>query len=185
MTEPSTSPTLVHRAAAGDNAAWQRLVTIYGPLIYQWARRTGLQPTDAADAMQDTLASVWTTIAKFDPAVAGATFRGWLLTILRRRIADAARRRPDELPAGSVIAGCPTPIAADSDRCGVLHRAILHYRDQYGETVWRAFWETAVVGRNPTEVAEDLGVTKWAVYKARSRVLQKLKSDLADEFGSL
>ena len=183
MTEPTTSLTLIGRATAGDDDAWRRLVTIYGPLIYQWARRIGLQPNDASDAMQDTLASVWSAMPRFDAATTGATFRGWLLTILRRRIADAARRRPDERPAGSVVEQqSASDPQSPTDRSGVLHRAVLQYRQDFGDAVWRAFWETAVAGRDAADVASELGITRWAVYKSRSRVLQRLKTELADEF---
>jgi RNA polymerase sigma-70 factor (ECF subfamily) len=38
----ATSPTLVARVQANEQAAWQRLVDLYGPLIYSWACRGGL-----------------------------------------------------------------------------------------------------------------------------------------------
>ena len=181
IAEPSTRPTLIAEIAAGDAGAWERFVAVYGPLVYQWSRRVGLQASDAADVMQETLASVHAGIDRYDPNVAG-NFRGWLWTITRRRIADAARKRPDELPAGSAVRdwvdGGSPPGDADRDHSGVRRRAVLTMRDRYEPGVWAAFWETAVVGRAAAEVAEDLGVTKWAVYKARSRVLRDLKEAL-------
>ena len=39
----------------GDQEAWQRFVELYGPLIYAWSRRAGLQDQDAADLVQDVL----------------------------------------------------------------------------------------------------------------------------------
>ena len=37
-----TSPTLVGRVQANEEVAWQRLVDLYGPLIFSWGRRGGL-----------------------------------------------------------------------------------------------------------------------------------------------
>jgi RNA polymerase sigma-70 factor (ECF subfamily) len=42
------------------------------------------------------------------------------------------------------------------------------------------FWETAVAGRPPDEVAQEMGTTKWAVYKARARILHKLRQELEE-----
>ncbi|MCC7334750.1 MAG: sigma-70 family RNA polymerase sigma factor [Pirellulaceae bacterium] len=89
----STSPSLLLRACGGESLAWQRMVQIYGPLVYNWARRTGLQPQDAADVAQETFAAVSTRLSRFDPQQAGATFRGWLWTITRNKAADFVRAR--------------------------------------------------------------------------------------------
>ena len=42
----STSSTLLHRVRSRDPAAWQRFVNLYGPLVYHWGRRAGLQEAD-------------------------------------------------------------------------------------------------------------------------------------------
>ena len=39
----------------GDQASWARFVRLYYPLIYDWARRAGAGPEDAADLVQDVL----------------------------------------------------------------------------------------------------------------------------------
>ncbi len=35
--------------------AWARLVELYTPLLFRWARRAGLQTQDAADLVQERL----------------------------------------------------------------------------------------------------------------------------------
>ena len=195
MTDPSTSPTLLNLARAGNTQAWSRMVQIYGPLVYQWARGGGLQAADAADAMQETMVSVSRDLSKFDPQTASGKFRGWLWTITQRRIADLRRSRPDVALLGSSaarveVSGEHTPLGdtplGDSmppgdpgrDDAGVLQRAVLAYRDRYDIKTWKAFWMTVVEGRDCGDVAADLGVTKWAVYKARTRILTRLRSEL-------
>ena len=90
----ATSPTLVGRVQANDEAAWQRLVDLYGPLIFSWGRRGGLANEDAADVLQEVLAAVARAIDGFDPAAPGR-FRGWLWTITRNKIRDHHRRFAD------------------------------------------------------------------------------------------
>ena len=40
---------------------------------------------------------------------------------------------------------------------------------------WTAFWRTAVEGDRPADVAADLNVSVWAVYKSRGRASQRLR----------
>lgn len=180
--EPSTSPSLLGAAQSGDPDAWRRFVHLYGPLVYRWVRRSGMQSSDAADVTQDVLMSVSKDLAGFDPARQGSKFRGWLWTITRRRIVDNLRRRPNEQPAGSQIddvAAANPPTDVSTDHQTVLLRAVAIYRDRFDAKTWQAFWATVVEGRHPDEVAETLGMNRWSVYKARARILQRLRSELA------
>lgn len=151
-----------------------------------------MQSNDAADVTQDVLMSVSKDLNNFDPARSDAKFRGWLWTITRRRIADAVRACPGEQLAGSGIndvasAGSSTnrslsndpPTDAAIDRQTLLIQAVAIYRDRFDPKTWKAFWATVVEGRQPDEVAETLGMNRWSVYKARARILQRLRSELA------
>ena len=181
----TTAPSLLAAARDGHADAWRRIVHLYGPLIYGWCRRVGRQSADAADATQEVLLSVSRDLPRFDPTVAGASFRGWLWTITRRRLADQARRhaRRPEQPEGS-LADVPQTIPSDpptgeaDDRAAVLARAVALMRDQFEPSTWDAFWATVVDGRDPAEVAETLSISRWTVYKARARVLQRLRQQL-------
>ena len=70
------------------------------------------------------------------------------------------------------------PTDAASDRAAVLGRAVALLREQFEPSTWKAFWATVAEGRDPAAVAEELGVTRWAVYKARARVLQRLREQM-------
>lgn len=180
--EPSTAPSLLAAARNGEPEAWQRFVHLYGPLVYRWVRRSGMQSSDAADVTQDVLISVSKDLAAFDPSRADAKFRGWLWTITRRRIADSLRARPDEQLAGSRIEDLPVvdpPTDAATDRQTLLVRAVAIYRDRFDPKTWQAFWATVVEGREPEEVAQTLGMNRWSVYKARARILHRLRTELA------
>jgi RNA polymerase sigma-70 factor (ECF subfamily) len=50
---------------------------------------------------------------------------------------------------------------------------------EFAETTWRACWESAVGGRPAAEVAAALGISVGAVYVAKSRVLGRVRQELA------
>lgn len=192
----TTSLSLLGRATSGDSLAWQRMVQIYGPLVYSWARRTGLQPQDAADVTQETFAAVSTRLLVYDAQRPGATFRGWLWTITRNKAADLVRNLQSQPGArggstnlanlNAVSAKASEAIAMNaeeqadmaSDQQEIIRRTLAILRANFEPTTWQAFWRTVIDGCTPDEVSEELSLSRWAVYKARSRVLQRLRAEL-------
>src|SRR5581483_7082886 len=49
-----------------DAGAWELFVTTYGPLIYRYCRRQGLQEADTSDVTQEVLGQVSRSIATFE-----------------------------------------------------------------------------------------------------------------------
>jgi len=90
---PSTSFTLLQRVRALDPEAWHALSRLYGPLVYRWARQSGLQPQDASDVAQNVFVSILRGISRFSLEGPEATFRGWLWTITRNAVREFARRQ--------------------------------------------------------------------------------------------
>src|SRR6516165_4208642 len=68
-------------------AAWAEFVELYTPLLYSWATRLGLQPSDAADLVQDVFVVLVRKLPDFhyDP---GKSFHAWLRTVLLNRWRD-------------------------------------------------------------------------------------------------
>ncbi len=184
-----TSPTLLARLRVAEPEAWHRVVRVYSPLVFHWCRRAGLSADDAADVMQEVWAAVAKAVGQFDPTRTGATFRGWLYTVARNKLADYFRRqarRPvaeggstaherwAELPEAE-----PDDSIADAQtgHAGVMRRAVEAIRLDFEPTTFRAFWATAVEGRAAKDVATELGVTLEVVYQAKSRVLRRIKAE--------
>ena len=46
---PGTSTSLLEQARAGGVGAWERLVSLYTPLLEAWLTAAGLQPADRDD----------------------------------------------------------------------------------------------------------------------------------------
>src|SRR5262249_48830287 len=84
----ATSLTLLERVRRRDQAAWERLVSLYTPLVYHWCLRHGLQPADAEEVSQEVFLAVARGIGDFRHDREGDSFRGWLRTITRNKVCD-------------------------------------------------------------------------------------------------
>jgi RNA polymerase sigma-70 factor (ECF subfamily) len=188
----STQTSLIRRAQLADATAWEQLTKLYGPVVYGWARGAGLQPQDASDIMQDVFHSLATKLRTFERRSEQDSFRGWLWTITRNKVHDHFRRLQRQAPAvggstayQSLQQLAAVPPDADSDLCvqerqGIRRRALELVSGQFESRTWQAFWRSTIEGDAPNDVAVDLGISVWAVCKARSRVLQKLREELAE-----
>lgn len=186
--EPSTSVSLLEGARQGSAESWERIVRLYGPIIYTWARRCRRQPADAADIVQEVLADAAKGLKSYSGNTSGATFRGWLWTITRRRLADQTRawsKRPQaadqEMLAQIAISDSrpsDPPTDASCDRRSILASALAGLHRRFNPETLEAFRRTVLNSEEPDAVAADLGISRWSVYKAKSRVLQRLRCDL-------
>jgi RNA polymerase sigma-70 factor (ECF subfamily) len=191
VSEDSTSSSLLGRARSQDAAAWQRLVDLYGPLVYQWCRRQHLRPEDRADVFQEVFRAVATHLQTFRMDRPGDTFRGWLLTITHNKIRDHFRRRQQQVQAvgGSdplwQLAHVADPVAGQEEASDAVEQSAFFRRalqliwDEFEDRTWEAFWRVVVDGQASADVAAALGISLNAVYKAKSRVLQRLRQELS------
>jgi RNA polymerase sigma-70 factor, ECF subfamily len=189
----SLASTLLLQLRDHNPDAWTRLTHLFGPLVYGWCRRAGLAPADAADVTQDIFRSVAMGLPNFRRDRPGDTFRGWLATIARNRINDFLRRAAQR-PKGQggsefhqLIQNLPDPQQESSvdfaselaeERRGLLHRTLELVQAEFETSTWTAFWRTTVDAEPPDAVAAELGITLNAVYKAKSRVLRRLRQEL-------
>jgi len=188
----STSSSLLERVKANDQQAWQRLVRLYGPLVYGWCRRAGLQATDAADVFQEVFRSVAAGIAKYRREGESGSFRRWLRAVVRSKIADHFRKRGFRAEAlggtdaHEQLAQLPELEMEDSrelrtsEQTLLVRRTLELIRPAFAERSWQAFWQLAVEGRTTAEVAGDLEMTEQAVRQASYRVRRRLRDELRD-----
>jgi RNA polymerase sigma-70 factor (ECF subfamily) len=176
---------------ARDAEAWWRLAHLYGPLVYGWCRRQGLQAPDCEDVVQEVFVTVVARIQDFQRQSTGGTFRGWLREITRNKLGDWLRRqkaRPHPLDDRVAPPAVDRPPFAEPDDpaaaedAGDLHRIALDLiRAEFEERSWQAFWRVAVLDQRAADVAADLGMTRNAVYLAKSRILSRLREVLGEE----
>jgi len=179
----STPPSLLQQLrTAPDAVAWGEFVELYTPLLYQWTRRVGLDENDARDLIQDVFVVLVEKLPEFqyDPT---RSFRSWLKTLLLNRWRNQVRRAARHEDSPDQIEAAESPDAfADIDEREysdfVIGRAMELMRTEFSEPVWRACWMCTGEGRQPAEVARELGMSVNSVYAAKCRVLLRLRQKL-------
>jgi RNA polymerase sigma factor (sigma-70 family) len=174
----------------GNQSAWSEFVGLYTPLVFRHCLRRGLQEADAADVAQEVMKSVAGSIARFEYDRRKGSFRSWLLTVTRNKLANfftRRARRGDETGETSVqeLVGSEASPSESADwereyESRVLNWAMEHVKAEFQEGTWRAFWGTAVEERAVAEVAAELGMSAGAVYIARSRVIARIRRRVAE-----
>lgn len=162
---------------------WSRFVELFGPLLYNWAERLGLQTQDAADLVQNVFTVLVRKLPEFRHN-GRQSFRGWLRVLQRNLYRDQCRRpAPPVSVAVEVLDNLPDPdtepdLEEAEYRKYLVHQALRLMQRDFQPATWRACWETKVCGRPAIEVAAELGLTVAAVHAATSRVLRRLRQEL-------
>lgn len=184
-----TSLTLLERLKVREPDGWNRFCRVYGPLVYGWARHAGLQNSDAADVAQEVFLVVAGRIAEFQ-RVRNRNFRNWLWTISHNVIQAHGRKLRNRPVAVGGTTGnlrfaelaefdsAGHPASEIDDRSGIVLRVLQLLREEVSDSAWQAFWRTAVGGEAASVVASDLGLTHWAVYKTKARLLHRVRLEL-------
>src|SRR5262249_55517916 len=117
------------------------------------------------------------------------SFRAWLFTLAHHRLCDflTRRARQGQGTGDSATLGLLEEQPARAEDSGLWEQECARTRfawaaEQVRECVqpqtWQAFWQTAVEGTSPKEVAQRLGMTVAMVYLAKSRVMARIKEHL-------
>ena len=186
----TTSSTLLFRLRnRTDQSAWRRFVDLYTPLLFHWSRRAGLEESDAADLVQDVFSLLLERIDQFvqlDENSQPGKFRAWLRTVTLNRWRDKLRRRSEKALEPNDARWEEISAPDDADRLWqeehdryLVQRALEIMRAEFSEAQFKACWETTIAGRPAAEVAAELGITVGALYVAKSRVLMRLREELA------
>ena len=187
-----TSRSLLARVHANEPAAWDRLVTLYAPLVWHWCRRMKLPEQEIADVFQEVFQSVATHLHRFRGDRPADTFRGWLRTITTNKILDhyRAKKRQPAASGGSEAqawwAQIPDMLPADDSpeettlSNELFQQALKLIQSEFAERTWNAFWRVVVDGQSPQDVAKELAMSAGAVRVAKCRVLHRLRQELGD-----
>ena len=180
----TTNPSLLERLRLkGEESAWERFVYLYTPFIFSLARRFGLDREASADVVQDVLLLLSKKMQDFEYDCA-QSFRAWLRTVVMNRIYENARRRQVQLISGNEQVEVPqceilSAFEEEEYRSYLVSRALEVMQRDFTQSTWKACWELVVNGRPAALVAAELGMTEGAVYVAKSRVLSRLRKELA------
>jgi RNA polymerase sigma-70 factor (ECF subfamily) len=181
----TTPPSLLVRLRQSPELeAWERFVEMYTPLLFAWTKRLDLDDHEAADMVQDVFAVLVEQLPRF-VYDRDKSFRAWLKTILLNRWRNHARKRSAENLVGADM----DELAEEQDaipeleeaeyRQYLVSRAMALMQAEFEPVTWKACCEFVMGGRGAEEVARDLGISVNAVYLAKSRVIRRLRAELA------
>jgi len=177
------------RRSPDDPLAWTEFVRHYGPRIYAWATRWGVQPADAEDVTQTVLLKLAVQLRRFeyDPA---KSFRGWLKTLTHHAWRDHADRddRLDRASGGDTVSALLNEVGARRSLAECLEEAFdqevfreatERVRLRVEPRTWEAFRLLALEGWSGADAARHLGMKPATVFVARSKVQRMLRDEVA------
>ena len=190
MTETSVS--LLERLRLRPDAqSWQRLVDLYTPLIRSWLLRYGLQANDVDDLVQEVMGILIREVPNFQHERRTGAFRRWLrgITVNRLRVFWRSRQGNPQAVGGTdfgeVLNQLEDPASGlsrqwdeEHDR-HVARRVLELIEPEFEPETWNAFRLLVVEGKRTAAVAVELGMTANAVRIAKSRVLSRLRQEMA------
>jgi RNA polymerase sigma-70 factor (ECF subfamily) len=162
-------------------------------MLYNVARKSGLEDATAQDVVQETVIGVAKAMPGFRYDPSRGSFKQWLLRILRRRILDHLRRvyrqlpraeislellEEDEAQADALVDGKDGNIEAaweDEWQRNVFEAALAKVRPAVQPKHFQIFDYCVLKGWPASKVAAMLGLSHARVYLAKHRVSQALK----------
>lgn len=184
-TATSTSLLLALKDRENDDV-WTAFCGRYQPLVLSFARKLGLTEHEAEDAAQETLMAFARAYERGAYDRDKGRLRQWLLGIAANKIRDVQRRRGREyVPDGitdktGLLDGLPDDRTlselweAEWER-SVLAACMEEVRRQVEPGTMRAFELFTLQEKPAEEVARQLGMTANAVFKAKRRVLSRMR----------
>lgn len=180
-----------------DQASWQDFFNTYWKLIYGVALKAGLADAAAQDVVQETVLTVTRKLPEFKTNPQAGSFKGWLLHIVRWRIADQFRRqqRQDrwrappaaETKTTPAVERIPDPAGFDLERIwdeewekNLIDAALEQVKRQVSVRLYQMF-DLYVIKQWPVrEVAKALRVSVSHVYVAKHRVSALVKKEIRE-----
>jgi RNA polymerase sigma-70 factor (ECF subfamily) len=169
--------------------AWDAFVDRYGPKIYGWCRKWGLQTADAENVTQEVLTKLVQKLRTFAYDPQQGTFRGWLQKLTHNALSDylkSQRRAGVGSGDSEVLEGLQTLEAredflrdlAEVFDLEVLAEAQARVQLQVTPRDWKIFQDLTVEGRSGKAVAQQQQMTVTAVLMVKSRVQKKLRREI-------
>ncbi len=175
-----------------DQESWKAFFDTYWRLIYEVARKSGLNDAEAQDVVQETVLSVARQMPRFQYDRSRGRFKGWLLQITRRRIADLVRKRMQPgaqtsqiLPGQQIVEQ-----VADSGESSfeliwdeewkrhVFETAAARVKQQVRPEHYQLF-DLYVVQKWPVrKITATMGVNAGQVYLAKHRISSLMKKEI-------
>jgi RNA polymerase sigma-70 factor, ECF subfamily len=179
----SDTAALLVRCAASDGAAFRMLYESHSSRLYAIALRITRQPALASDAVHDALLQVWRNAARFDPERGNAD--GWLISLVRYRALDIARRHTREAPGLEIPEQeDPDPDALARLVTGAEGNAVRQCLEEVDAPRRSLIIMAFIDGLTQSEVATRVGQPLGTVKSTIRRVLLSMRACLERSLGS-
>ncbi len=186
---PETQPTLLIRMASGQDQAWHQFSERYLPVVYNFARKRGLQHADAEELAQRVILRVFKASQRWGEETPPERFRNWLAAVASNALINLVVREAQQRSAGGSahqlsLAGRVGPSTEDRDlwfqeTCREQLRSLIsRIRHEFSEESWQALEQTLGGGETVEAVARQQGKSIGAVYAARARILRRLQREV-------
>lgn len=183
----ATRTTLLARVKdRSDAAAWDEFHRLYAPLLYRYARGRGLSREDAEDVRDACLEIVARKIGDFEYDRERGGFKNWLYRIASGKVIDLLRKRREKVADSQDIRGLVDPAPAPDElwdqqwRYEHLKYCVQAVRGSVSERNYQAFSMLLFDEVSVEEVCARLGMNANQVYKAKSRVLRRMREHLSE-----
>ncbi|GEM_PF-2271442 len=189
-----TPTSLWERVLDGDSSAWQNLVDVWTPCVFELCRRKGIQEADVGDVVQQVMIRVFRFRENFSPSADGHRLKAWLLMIIGQAIADYYRQfaGKNRAQGGSDFADQIANLAETIDResaadsadgeqlfdAGLwMARTLDVIRADVTEQTWQVFEMFKIQNRTAKEVGEHFGLKETTVRQRVFTVTQRIKRE--------
>ncbi len=169
-----------------DAEAWKEFHALYAPLLYRYARGRGLAREDAEEVRDQCLEVVSRKIADFDYDKQKGGFKNWLYRIASGKVVDHLRKRREKQADTQALEGLVDPSPTPDDHWEQtwknehLKYCVEQVRSHVSEMNYRAFHMLLFEDCTVDEVRARLGMNANQVYKAKSRVLLRVRKIWAE-----
>lgn len=186
----STRSSMILELQAPSAGRWKSFVLVYSPLLRFWIDHKRVPSSAQDDILQECLKSIFLGIGEFQRhKFESGSFRGWLRTIVNRRVADyfrASSHLKNAPPELLLVAEAreqrdPAELVAEEAALKELEARALHLiRESTAERTWQMFWLSTVEQLPTAKIAEQFEVTPAAVRVAKARVIGRLRKMFVD-----
>lgn len=187
-----TRATFLGLLHCGDADAWRDFESASKPLLRRWLRSDALSPEDVEDLIQEVMLFVVDHLGEFEHNTRTGAFRKWLrsvaVNIARNHVRKMRRNAAGHEPLALMLDQLEDEtsrlsLAFERDYQHALLRQLLRRIEKgFSAETLGIFRQYVLQEASVAETAEAHGVSKAAVYVAKSKVMRRLREAWGEGF---
>ncbi|MCH2205694.1 MAG: RNA polymerase sigma factor [Lentisphaerales bacterium] len=170
-----------------DDQSWEDFVKFYKPFIYMMVRKMNFDHHDAEEVVQQITLKAWRSLPEFNYSPDKGRFRSWLSRMTHNTVLDVIKSRQrysNRLEKYKDVDHLQKLSAPEIENMAnvewqtyITNLAWKNVSPDFTEKVRLAF-ERSLKGDDAEIIAEDLGLTKNAIYVYKKRVKERLTEEV-------